>query len=88
MSLTLPTYPQPDGRGRFGRFGGRYVPETLIPALDELDRAYAAAKVDPAYLNELDRLLRDFVGRPSGLYLAERLTAHAGGAKIYLKRED
>ncbi|MCD0156471.1 MULTISPECIES: tryptophan synthase subunit beta [unclassified Deinococcus] len=88
MSLTLPTYPQPDGRGRFGRFGGRYVPETLIPALDELERAYAAAKVDPAYLNELDRLLRDFVGRPSGLYLAERLTAHAGGAKIYLKRED
>lgn len=88
MSLTLPTYPQPDGRGRFGRFGGRYVPETLIPALDELERAYAAAKVDPAYLNELHRLLRDFVGRPSGLYLAERLTAHAGGAKIYLKRED
>ncbi|MCD0166947.1 tryptophan synthase subunit beta [Deinococcus sp. 12RED42] len=88
MSLTLPTYPQPDERGRFGRFGGRYVPETLIPALDELERAYAAAKVDPAYLNELDRLLRDFVGRPSGLYLAERLTAHAGGAKIYLKRED
>ena len=64
------------------------MPETLIPALDELERAYAAAKVDPAYLNELDRLLRDFVGRPSGLYLAERLTAHAGGAKIYLKRED
>ncbi|EYB67873.1 tryptophan synthase subunit beta [Deinococcus phoenicis] len=88
MALTLPTYPQPDGRGRYGRFGGRYVPETLIPALDELERAYLAAKADPAYLNELDRLLRDFVGRPSALYLAQRLTDYAGGAKIYLKRED
>ncbi|WP_291430870.1 tryptophan synthase subunit beta [Deinococcus sp.] len=88
MPLTLPTYPQPDERGRFGRFGGRYVPETLIPALDELERAYLTAKTDPTYLNELDRLYREFVGRPSGLYLAERLTAHAGGAKIYLKRED
>lgn len=88
MSLTLPTYPQPDARGRYGRFGGRYVPETLIPALDELERAYQAAKADPAFLNELDRLLRDYVGRPSPLYLAQRLTEYAGGAKIYLKRED
>ncbi|WP_034383693.1 tryptophan synthase subunit beta [Deinococcus sp. YIM 77859] len=88
MSLLLPTYPQPDARGRFGRFGGRYVPETLIPALDELERAYAAAKHDPEFLDELARLLRDFVGRPSGLYYAQRLTAYAGGAKIYLKRED
>jgi tryptophan synthase beta chain len=86
--LTLPSYPQPDARGRFGRFGGRYVPETLIPALDELETAYTAAKTDPEFLNELDRLLRDFVGRPSALYLAQRLTDHAGGAKIYLKRED
>ncbi|MEW6421064.1 MAG: tryptophan synthase subunit beta [Deinococcota bacterium] len=88
MSLTLPTYPQPDARGRYGRFGGRYVPETLIPALDELERAYQAAKADPAFLNELDRLLRDYVGRPSPLYLTQRLTEYAGGAKIYLKRED
>ncbi|CAM4391726.1 tryptophan synthase subunit beta [Deinococcus marmoris] len=88
MTLTLPSYPQPDERGRFGRFGGRYVPETLIPALDNLEAAYREAKTDPAFLNELERLLRDFVGRPSGLYLASRLTEHAGGAKIYLKRED
>ncbi|CAM3547705.1 tryptophan synthase subunit beta [Deinococcus frigens] len=88
MTLTLPSYPQPDERGRFGRFGGRYVPETLIPALDNLEAAYREAKTDPAFLNELERLLRDFVGRPSGLYLAARLTEHAGGAKIYLKRED
>ncbi|WP_216317851.1 tryptophan synthase subunit beta [Deinococcus aestuarii] len=88
MSLTLPSYPQPDGRGRYGRFGGRYVPETLIPALDELEAAYRAAKADPAFLGELDRLFREFVGRPSPLYLAQRLTDHAGGARIYLKRED
>ncbi|MXV21615.1 tryptophan synthase subunit beta [Deinococcus xianganensis] len=88
MSLQLPTYPQPDERGRFGRFGGRYVPETLIPALDELQAAYTEARNDPAFLNELDRLLKEFVGRPSGLYLAQRLTEHAGGARIYLKRED
>ncbi|MFC3834884.1 MULTISPECIES: tryptophan synthase subunit beta [Deinococcus] len=88
MTLHLPDYPMPDERGRFGRFGGRYVPETLIPALDELETAYRTAKTDPAFLTELDRLLREFVNRPSPLYLAQRLTAHAGGAKIYLKRED
>jgi len=84
----LPEYPLPDARGRYGRFGGRYVPETLIPALDELEAAYTAARQDPAFLQELDTLLREFVGRPSGLYLAENLTRKAGGAKIYLKRED
>ncbi|ULH15833.1 tryptophan synthase subunit beta [Deinococcus sp. KNUC1210] len=84
----LPEYPLPDARGRFGRFGGRYVPETLIPALDELEAAYASARQDPAFLNELDMLLREFVGRPSGLYFAANLTRRAGGAKIYLKRED
>lgn len=88
MTTPLPTYPQPDARGRYGRFGGRYVPETLIPALDELERAYGEAKHDSDFLNELQRLLREFVGRPSPLYLARRLTEHAGGAKIYLKRED
>ncbi len=81
-------FPLPDARGRFGRFGGRYVPETLIPALDELQAAYTAARNDPEFLAELDTLLREFVGRPSGLYLAENLTRRAGGAKIYLKRED
>ena len=81
-------FPLPDARGRFGRFGGRYVPETLIPALDELEAAYAAARQDPEFLAELDTLLREFVGRPSGLYFAENLTKRAGGAKIYLKRED
>ncbi len=84
----LPEYPLPDARGRFGRFGGRYVPETLIPALDELEAAYAAARQDQGFLDELDTLLREFVGRPSGLYFAANLTKRAGGAKIYLKRED
>ncbi|ADV67498.1 tryptophan synthase subunit beta [Deinococcus maricopensis] len=86
--MSLPTYPQPDARGRYGRFGGRYVPETLIPALDELERAYTEAKNDPEYLRELAYYLGDFVGRESPLYYAENLTRHAGGAKIYLKRED
>ena len=78
----------PDARGRFGRFGGRYVPETLVPALEELAAAYDAARADPAFGTELDALLRDFVGRPTPLCEAPRLTAHAGGARILLKRED
>jgi tryptophan synthase beta chain len=78
----------PDHRGRFGRFGGRYVPETLVPALEELDAAYRAARADPSFAAELDALLRDFVGRPTPLTEAPRLTAHAGGARIVLKRED
>lgn len=88
MTLQIPTFPLPDTRGRFGTFGGRYVPETLIPALDELEQAYAAAKADPEFLARLSELLTEFVGRPNSLYLAQRLTEHAGGAKIYLKRED
>ena len=88
MTLSIPSFPLPDGRGRYGRYGGRYVPETLIPALDELEAAYNEAKNDPAFLSELERLFTEFVGRPSTLYLAKRLTEHAGGAKIYLKRED
>jgi len=87
-SLTLPNYPQPDARGRYAEFGGRYVPETLIPALQELERAYNEAKNDPQYLEELDYYLREYVGRPSGLYLARNLTERLGGAKIYFKRED
>ncbi len=78
----------PDARGRFGPFGGRYVPETLIFALDQLDAAYRDAKLDPEFRNEFHRILNDFVGRPSRLYFAERLTKEAGGARIYLKRED
>lgn len=78
----------PDERGYFGSFGGRFVPETLMAPLDELERAYEDARSDPAFLNELEYLLRDYVGRPTPLYLASRLTAHCGGARIYLKRED
>ena len=78
----------PDIHGRFGPFGGRYVPETLFAALEELVAAYAAARADPAFLGEVDRLLREFVGRPTQLTPAPRLSAHAGGANIWLKRED
>jgi tryptophan synthase beta chain len=74
--------------GRFGVYGGRYVPETLVAALDELDQAYNDAKADPAFHAKLDLLLRDYAGRPTPLYFAERLTEELGGAKIYLKRED
>jgi tryptophan synthase beta chain len=72
---------------RFGPYGGRYVPETLIPALDELEREWVAARSDPAYLDELDALLRDFVGRPTPIYLARRLSEVTGG-EVWLKRED
>ncbi|HZB06814.1 MAG TPA: pyridoxal-phosphate dependent enzyme, partial [Thermoleophilaceae bacterium] len=72
---------------RFGPYGGRYVPETLIPALDELEREWAAARSDPGFLEELDVLLRDYVGRPTPLYRARRLSEAAGG-EIWLKRED
>jgi tryptophan synthase beta chain len=78
----------PDARGRFGKFGGRYVPETLMAALEELDAAYAAARADASFLLELDQLLREFVGRPTQLTHAPRLSQHAGGAAIWLKRED
>ncbi len=84
---------QPDALGRFGRFGGKYVPETLMPALAELEAAFWRYSADPNFLAQLDGLLRDYVGRPSPLYFAERLTAHYArpdgtGAQIYLKRED
>ncbi len=74
--------------GRFGAYGGRYVPETLMAALEELEHAYAGAKADAAFQAELDLLLKDFAGRPTPLYFAKRLTESLGGAKIYLKRED
>ena len=78
---------RPDERGRFGEFGGRFAPETLMPALDELDRAFTAAWSDPEFRSELDRLLRDFVGRPTPIFEAERLGAQLG-MRILLKRED
>ena len=78
----------PDDRGRFGPYGGRFVPETLVAALDELTEAYARARAQDAFRQELDRLLSNYVGRPTPLTLAQRLTDHAGGARIYLKRED
>ncbi len=74
--------------GRFGAYGGRYVPETLMAALEELDTAYAQAQVDPAFHAQLDSLLHDYAGRPTPLYFAAGLTAQLGGAKIYIKRED
>ncbi|GIW35290.1 tryptophan synthase subunit beta [Meiothermus sp.] len=86
--MQLPSYPLPDARGRYADFGGRYVPETLMPALEELTEAYLHYKQDPEFLAEYDYYLREYVGRPSPLYLAENLTRHLGGAKIYLKRED
>ena len=74
--------------GRFGVYGGRYVPETLVAALDELEHAYGEAQADPAFQARLDSLLHDYAGRPTPLYYAERLTESLGGAKIYIKRED
>ncbi|MPZ97745.1 MAG: tryptophan synthase subunit beta [Dehalococcoidia bacterium] len=82
-----PSERQPDARGHFGIFGGQYVPETLMPALAELETAYHEALGDPAFHAELDGLLRDYVGRPSPLTFASRLSEHVG-AKVYLKRED
>ncbi|MFQ6132863.1 MAG: tryptophan synthase subunit beta [Armatimonadota bacterium] len=78
----------PDRRGRFGRFGGQYVPETLMHALEELDAAYQEAREDAEFQRELDYYLREYAGRPSPLYHAERLSQECNGAKVYLKRED
>jgi tryptophan synthase beta chain len=78
----------PDERGRFGIYGGRFVAETLMPLILDLEKAYADAKADPAYAAEMAGYLTHYVGRPSPLYFAERLTDHLGGAKIYLKREE
>jgi tryptophan synthase beta chain len=88
----MPTQPQietwPDSRGRFGEFGGRYVPETLMHPVEELGKAYEAARADGKFQAELRRLLKDFAGRPTPLFHARRLTERLGGAQIYLKRED
>jgi tryptophan synthase beta chain len=94
-SSSTPAVPRPSPEGHFGpkRFGGRFVPETLIPALDELMAEYSKAQADPAFQQELDAILKDYVGRATPLYYAERLTEHyrradGTGAKLYLKRED
>jgi len=86
--MTAPLMLSPDAAGRFGPFGGRYVPETLLEALGQLTAEYDRARVDPDFQAEFDHYLRVCVNRPSPLYFAERLTKHAGGARIYLKRED
>ena len=78
----------PDREGRFGPYGGRYIPETLVFALDELERAYRLAQEDDAFQRELADLYANYVGRPSPLYFARRMSAFAGGARIYFKRED
>src|SRR5690348_15950687 len=85
--MSSPTI-QPDSRGHWGPYGGRFVPETLVAPLDELTSAYQTAQQDESFHKELEYLLSTYAGRPTPLSLAERLTAHAGGAKIYLKRED
>lgn len=92
-NTTSPATQQPDRLGRFGQFGGKYVPETLMPALTELEAAYQQYRNDPDFQQQLQQLLRDYVGRATPLYFAERLTAHYArpdgtGAQIYLKRED
>jgi tryptophan synthase beta chain len=78
----------PDSKGHFGDYGGKFVPETLMHPLEELERCYLEAKNDPAFLAELDYLYREYSGRPTPLFFAQRLTSHLGGSKIYLKRED
>ena len=87
-SVILPANPSEPRPGRFGVYGGRYVPETLMAALLELEREYDLAKADAAFQADLDGLLHDFAGRPTALYFAKRLSEELGGAKIYLKRED
>ena len=88
MTNSPATTSLPDSNGRFGPFGGRFVPETLMPALEQLDRAYQSAREDDEFQGQLAHLLQTYVGRPTALYFASNLTERSGGAKIYLKRED
>jgi len=87
-STTREKHHYPDERGRYGDFGGKYVPETLMPALQELEEAYTAAKEDPVFQETYLHYLKQYIGRPTPLYFAERLTNHLGGARVYFKRED
>src|SRR5579871_5020941 len=82
------TTPLPDAGGHFGPYGGRFVPEVLMAPIEELEQAYLAARYDPAFQSELADLLRNYAGRPTPLYFAQRLTEQLGGARIYIKRED
>ena len=84
----MSTYTLPDVKGHFGMYGGKYIPETLVQAITELEEAYSNIKDDPAFNEEIENLLKDYVGRQTPLYFAENLTKHANGANIYLKRED
>ncbi|MEH7401692.1 tryptophan synthase subunit beta [Gottfriedia acidiceleris] len=84
----MSTYTLPDVKGHFGMYGGKYIPETLVQAITELEEAYSTIKDDPAFNEEIESLLKDYVGRQTPLYFAENLTKHANGANIYLKRED
>src|SRR6202451_3620847 len=86
--MTTATQTWPNAKGRFGPYGGRYVPETLVAPLEELEPAYDEARRDPSFQKELDHLLKNFAGRPTPLQFASRLTEHLGGARIYIKRED
>ena len=88
MSIANSLRTQPDDKGHFGQFGGRYVAETLMPLILDLEAHYNAAKADPAFAAQFDDLLEHYVGRPSPLYFAERLTEELGGAKIYFKRDE
>lgn len=88
MKTPSAPYSLPDSRGRYGRFGGRYVPETLMHPLMELEGAYIHAQADPTFQDELTRLRKHYIGRPTPLYFAKRFTEHLGGAKVYFKRED
>jgi tryptophan synthase beta chain len=88
MQRSTITASEPDDNGHWGKFGGRYVPETLVTPLDELTKEFARARNDADFWHDLEQLLRDYCGRPTPLFYAQRLTAHAGGAQIYLKRED
>ncbi|MGM0899629.1 MAG: tryptophan synthase subunit beta [Bacillota bacterium] len=88
MKTETPIYSLPDARGHFGQYGGRYVPETLMQSVIELEKEYDRAQADPEFHLQLNELLKEYVGRETPLYYAENLTAYAGGAKIYLKRED
>lgn len=84
----MKSYVMPDLKGHFGMYGGKYIPETLVQAVTELEEAYTNVKNDPSFLNEVEKLLKDYVGRETPLYYAENLTMYANGAQIYLKRED
>src|SRR6185436_14380169 len=90
MTLMLPSFGtrDPDSRGYYGAYGGRFVPETLVAPVEALERAYLEARQDRGFLERLAGLLRHYVGRPTPLYEARRLAASAGGARIFLKRED